>query len=176
MQKANRNKGVSLVELVVVIAILGIISGGLIASVGIGKWANARGCAERMDSKLEQAKTMAMSKKDAGYLVLYRKEDGCYTSFTTSLSSYEPQVEKEERIGGKEVEITLHLEKEMERKLASEFVYFSFDRASGALKPCLVREGVTESELGLPESITFAAKGRTNQIKLVAHTGKHYIE
>lgn len=61
------NTGISLVEIIIVIAIMGIIGGAVILSTSIATDKQVTSCAEKLASSLEQTRNLVMGKQ-SGYL------------------------------------------------------------------------------------------------------------
>ena len=177
MQTDNKNAGISLLEVIVVVAILGVLSGGVMLATGIGKWADASGAVNRIDSKMEQVKTLSMSKKDALYLAMYKKDDGYYVCTTKEISPFSANSSEEEKIAGNQMEVEVTFADGSTARVEEKAVYFSFERASGAFLTCYTAiNGGTLMDQGLPQTIRASAKGRTSTIKMIPQTGKHYVE
>ena len=75
------NKGVTIIELIVVIAILGVLIGGVALTFRIVNSADIKGCTQTIDSSLEKVKNECMSKIDQSFLVLYKSTDNDYTGY-----------------------------------------------------------------------------------------------
>ena len=78
------NKGVSLIEVIVVILILAILSTAGIISVGYIHRVNASSCAAKLNSALEQTRNKTMSKQEGRIsLVIYTKDKNYYAAICT---------------------------------------------------------------------------------------------
>lgn len=78
------NKGVSLIEVIVVILILAILSTAGIISVGYLHRVNASACASKLNSSLEQTRLKTMSKQEGKIsLAIYAKNKNYYAAVCT---------------------------------------------------------------------------------------------
>ena len=122
----NDNKGYSLVEIIIVIAIMAAISGVVIFGLSLFTNKQAMECAERMQILIEHNRTVTMG-KESTYVVIYKTTDGVMaTEFVNGA-----QV-KETNIGSSGVSVTY--EGSEIGSTISTGVKIEFDRASGALK------------------------------------------
>lgn len=80
--KKNHNKGFSMIEMIIVIAIIGVFTG--LASIGFGyiKSGNVKAAAQNLDSSLSKLKYDAMSKANMPYLYVYKTGGKYYTMCT----------------------------------------------------------------------------------------------
>lgn len=74
----RNNKGISLVELIIVIAIITLFAGGSIAGIQYLHYAGARQCVNEMDAAIEKVRMEAMSKTNKPYLYLYQYQNAYY--------------------------------------------------------------------------------------------------
>lgn len=75
--RRTENKGYSLVEVVVTIAIMAVVVGGVVGLSGMIPRAQVNGCAEEMILQVEKTRTEAMSYRDA-WIEIYKGTDGIY--------------------------------------------------------------------------------------------------
>lgn len=169
----KNNKGYSLVEIIIVVAILSVLTAGISMSASAINNSNAKACANSIRDALAEAKILAMSKgSNSTRLNLYKDADGnLYAKQEISSgSSGWNTYGNEERIGKRKVEIYYVLPGEDERPLNnSESICLSFDRASGSFKDQIEVNGAIKP---IPEKIIVRGGSRT--INLVIHelTGK----
>ena len=74
----KENSGMSLVELIIVIAIIGILAGVSIGMMGHIHYADTKKAVETIDAELDRLRIFSMSKKEIPYLYIYQLDDGCY--------------------------------------------------------------------------------------------------
>ncbi len=74
----NDNRGYSIIELIIVLAIIAIIMGTVFYSIILIFSANAKSCANNIQRSIGDCKVTTMGKADA-YMELYRNDDGIYT-------------------------------------------------------------------------------------------------
>ncbi len=157
----GNQKGFSLVELIVVIAIMGIVAVGGLISMSLVSGQNAKGCCEELESYIQQTRMTAMSRADAT-LKIYTKSDGVYVRLSTA--SEEVRIGKVGisasyvDTGGNTVNLTSGTELEI-----------SFDRSSGAFKPL---GGGTN----YCDKIVLKQGERIYTLKMIPRTGKFYRE
>lgn len=183
MKKRIRdNRGFSLVELIVVIAILSVIAGVSVSMLGVVPKARVNSCAKKLVSQLEKTRTNSLSFKDAS-LYLYRDTDGIYADLVIDKGGTSP-VTLTERIGDKELTVKYTLADGTGGGTTYELgnvsdggakLILSFNRSSGAFKYPSIMDG---TGLGPTEQtvycnkITISYGSRVREIKLIPLTGK----
>ena len=157
-------RGFSLVELVVVIAIMGVLAVGGLLSMSLVFGQNVKSCYKELESYLQQTRMMAMSRADAT-LKIYTKSDGVYVYSSTE--------NREVKIGKAGISVSYHDTNgnTVDVTGATE-LEISFDRSSGAFKPLSVGGGVSN----YCDMIKLTDGERTYQLKLVPKTGKFYLD
>lgn len=178
----KRNEGFSLVELIVVIAILAVLSTAAVVGIGmIGGW-RINKCVSLLDSGLKETRMDTLS-REAAYLTISCDENGDYYMEGTR----HPQ----EKIAGKPISIVYTTDAQTgEEMITPEHpLVLSYDRSSGAFLPILewdVANGIyVPKQAGEGADITYvyctsiqirAGEEKSTTIKLVKSTGKHNIE
>lgn len=83
MKKDQR--GFSMVELVVVIAIIGVLVGASVSLLGYLRYANNQKAVETVSDMLNRMRITSMSRQGPQYLYIYRLSDGYYMKLTDVL-------------------------------------------------------------------------------------------
>lgn len=188
----NNNKGFSLIELIVVIAIMSIMVGFLVVSLSTVFGTKARECAEKVSAKIDSVKTGSVSLYNETMILQYHDDsedgyssDGFYTDCcvytidknANSVAASEPEIRK---VGAPNVGIKVYTSDGNSFDLdSSTGITISFDRSTGAFKPAMTHDGTgildASNNPVYFEKITFSAGGRTYKIEMVPETGKHSV-
>lgn len=179
--KYINNKGVSLVELVVIIAIMAVLSTGLISMIGLLNGRAARECAQDTLSSLSKVRVLTLSKStgapesglsadadvyleirpdDAGRILISqvnKNRDG--ETIVDQISVSAPNVEIKAMVGNREAN--------REVNLTGATIRIAYDRATGAF--------LKYSDDEYMISITFE-QGKTYTINMTPATGKAELE
>ena len=129
----KNNKGFSLVELIVIIAIMAVFTTSVITYVGLIGNSQAKKCAKELSSSLSQTKVCAMSRSKAS-MTVYTDDKGVYVKYVQG------NLEKTEKIGNKGVKVEYRTVRDSNVFTAvgnsvDSGIKIEFDRASGACKP-----------------------------------------
>ena len=128
----KNNEGFSLVELIVIIAIMAVLATSIITYVGMLGTGQAKKCANGISSGFSQTKVCAMSRSNA-YMVVYSNDDGVF------LKTVQGSNERIEKIGNKGAIVEYRIARNSSTFMpvgndAASGVKIEFDRASGACR------------------------------------------
>ena len=174
IQTNKKNRGFSLIELVIVMAIAAILIGGVAIGIGILKTANTRGLADRINSSFSELKTKNAGGKDRQYLHIYRKDKAYYVQFTNSNTLAVSDFDKGTRLGKGDCIVKFGGGAE----LANNGVYsFTVSKKDGSFGDKYYKDGV-EQVLTSPFEIEVTATNGDpkHSVYLVSNTGRHYVE
>ena len=173
-----KNKGYSLLEVIVVIAILGVITGFLITSSGLLDGRRVKACADNISSLLEKVRMTNLGKDEVTLTIYEDAGNGIKADIVTKVKSKAEvtgfggagtERTVVEDLGNDNVEI--HYSTDISGSspvfLGTDKMYFSFSRNSGSIQSTtpagirciLVRKGNAEKK-----------------IKIYAETGKISLE
>ncbi len=170
----KNQKGYSLIELIVVIAILGIIAFSGFSMMGLLSGKYAKECATKMQSAMSESKVDALGKSKGAaeydvYVRLYMDADeniyidsvvGDQTE-TTKIGSHRVQVTAVKGTLGTDSGDTVELS-----SLGADGIVIAFNRSDGSFNPV---QGETDVYW---KKILFSQGSITYQIEMVARTGK----
>lgn len=162
------NRGYSLIELIVTLAVIVIVGSGAIMGIGLLSGTDAKKCIGKLEDGLKLTKTICMSKEN-GKLELSRDASGdYYMEITGSLK---------EKIGKSSLTVlytTGSGASAVDTNLVNgSSLSLSFKRGSGIFNP------VGTDGAGQPiycTKIAVTQNSTTKTITLIPETGKHYIE
>ena len=164
------NKGYSLVELIVVIAIMAVMVGVMSLGLGMMFTRDANYVAVRIDDMLTEARTASMSR--AGTFTYSFHIDG------SSPSNSYVKIDQTTDTGTTEYK-RIPLDKSVTVKVnGSDANDFSvvFDKAKGNVKTVVI-DGTAKSELVYEIDVTSKKNtSKTKTVTLVTTTGRHYTE
>lgn len=157
----RNNSGFSLIELIVVVAIIALMSTGTMAGLGYLSLANTSKCATKIDSGFTKLKSKNMAKADTTYMHLYNYNDNFYivyndldeTSFTPNGTG--------EQIANSKVQVSMD-DDPLEN---GESICFSIRKKDGSFVNTLN-----------PTSKIVVSGQTSKTITIVTSTGKHFIE
>lgn len=167
----RNNRGYSLVELIVVIAIMAVLTGFVVLSVGMISTKKAKQCRDELESKLEYVRTVTMS-KNATVANIYKNGDNEYVlKMKTTLNGVDSETEYVLDGEG----CTMRYSKEASAVYSETLpevddtgIVIEFDRASGAIKTDASGECIRH---------IYVTKGnKTYGIKFYPETGKMELE
>lgn len=168
------HRGFSMVEIIVVVAIIGILAGVSVTMIGQISYANAMKAVEAVSDKLDSQRITAMSQKETQYLYIYRLNDGCYMRLLENyLTTFDETLLNESgiRICGYQIKIYMDSETSENQVAGDNFIRIAFTR-SGVVD---TRTDDADNKRTNVHKILFVGNG-THTITLVEKTGKHYID
>lgn len=171
----KNNRGFTLIELIVVLAISAVCMGIMMASISAASSSEAKKCANELNTAVSKCRINAMSRSGTVYLKIYRDGNGNvmadYIESGTTVSS--------DTVGGSRCGVTFATadQPDAEHDLSGTALYLSFERDTGALRT-LQPDGANgvkdaDSQCG---SIDVSGGGRTFAIRFVTATGAHTLE
>lgn len=200
----KNNKGFSLVELIVVIAIMTVTVGALVLSVSLIIGSDAKEACRKFNSQIDEARTGSMSRYDEDLSIKFIAKggadgadtDGFYTvKEVVTIKPTDRSTEGAGLIGLPETKVIGQEHRYLSRNRVTITVGYKegtsdetyvvgandtdgftikFDRATGLVKGLIVG-GVEVSDAHL-EYVDFHAGVRHYKINFVEETGKHTIE
>ena len=182
------NTGFSLVELVVVIAIMAILIGVIALGYGSIAGTDAKECASDINTYLAETKTGTLGKdyqelkiyadattneKKVDFVIYHYEADPAHPDKV--LPNMTPEVTGTETVGKSSVEITCTFSDGPPIVIdsAGNSVTLAFNRASGAFMHAKINDVQTTSDCIL---ITIKKGSRVYSIELIPKTGKHRIK
>lgn len=137
-QKFKDNKGFSLVELIVVIAIMAVLTAVASLSIASVLGVSVKQCAREIKSSINETRVSTMG-KDKVTLEIVRKSDGYYCTTTETDGYGNKKTPEEKKVGRSNLDVSYVMtdrsgnstEKSLE---AGDTIIIEFDRASGAMK------------------------------------------
>ena len=177
---SKNDKGFSLVELIIVIAIISVIITAAVLSISLIFGANARTCANDVKSALAGNKIAAMG-KNAAFLEIYRDagNENIYCRQFQQNTDGTWRGGEPEKIGNARVYIAYCPDGGTETELgAGDSIYMAYDRSSGSFRD----SGVMQKDDGTSVTIQFysyihVTGGRKDlMVKMTKLTGKVSID
>lgn len=165
----KENKGFTMVEVILVVAILAILSVGAATSIGYIHYGNTKKCAEAISSGLDETRIDTMSRADKPYLYLYRYNSVYYILKSTEKGRTVDNGQLREngtRIGNGRLAISCKVAGGGSQLLDNNnYIRIAFLKSTGAF----------DSSAGNYEEILVEGNA-SYTIHLVQETGKHYME
>ncbi len=188
MKRKNADKGLSIVELVVVIAIMTIVAAGGLSLTGMIPRRQVLGCANELVYSMDKTRTNAMSFKSSE-LWIHMEADGLYATIVTNQSAAdtdgavltEATIYNEECIGRTDMQVSYLVSGATEKTdLGTDTLVIRYDRTNGGfIQSYVITEGATtgtaisEGDANHTVSNIYITKGRfTRILNLVRLTGK----
>lgn len=164
MKHRMNQKGMTLVEVVIVLGIVGILAGSSIAFFGHIRYANTKKAAEKIDSALDKLQVQTISKTGIPYLYIYQLADGYYM-----------KVLQEELTTFDGAKLT-----DDATKLCNQDTVISITTPAGTKAVSgteYAKVAYTKSAFFATDITSIQIQGNVDfRIKLVKETGKHFVE
>ena len=166
----NDNRGVSLVEILVVVAIIAVLGSVGYMAVDAMSGRPAQKCAQQIVYSLEKHRTSTMGKVNAKYVLRVDSSTGKivadeYLTNNDSFGSMSPT--NTYALGDKKIKIS-YVSGGATKELASAPLTLQFNRESGAFQK--------QGDGSYCTKIIIERGGRTYEVTLVPLTGKVYID
>ncbi len=156
-------------EVVVVIAIMTILSAGVLAAIPSLSGMQLRQAVRTIDTMLSKTKTTVMAKGE-GTFQLRKETDGSYTVISAD-GTQKPLASR------KGVEVTYVCSENANLSLTEDSpLILTFDKSSGAFLEPLDNDGNFRTDDGYVRSITVTLGSKSKSVKLYPKTGKYEVE
>lgn len=169
----KNNKGFTLIELIVVMAIIAVCFGIAEASVSTVFSSEAKKCANELNSDISKCRINAMSRSGTVFLKIYRDGGGNVIADYTENGS----VVSSDTTGGSRCGVTYTTDAQHSLDPAGAALYLSFDRETGALVTLQLDGGGNLVEAGQQcGSISVSGGQRIFTIQFFPATGAHTLK
>jgi len=160
-RKKLNQAGMTLVELIVVILIIGILAVGSAVGINYASQMSATGAAEKFSSLLEKTRMYTISADEPVKLVLSREDDGYYGKIIRGSS----EVDKV-KLGNGGLGITIKESGQPDQPVGtSEDYEFSYKKSNGAFADACTYT-----------SVVITGGSKTKVVQLVHDTGRCYLK
>ena len=158
-RKKLNQAGMSLVELIVVVLILGILSAGAAVGAAYANNVNAKSAAEKLNSMLERTRLLTISSDVNVEMVLFKDSNG----YCGKIMKGSTEVDVV-HLGNDALTITVETEGGATTTIGPSSCTFAYKKANGAFADsCLY-------------SVVTITGSKTKEVQLVHDTGRSYIK
>lgn len=169
----KNNDGYSLVEIIIVIAIMMILTGGIFYSVNMVFGANAKTCANDLRGAIAQCKINAMGKSDAALEIFRDSTNQCIYArqWTNDGSGWNSN--EREKISNARVGVTYTTDGASYQELDDTHpVFIGFDRSSGSFQECTDPGTGVINSYPIYQEFRVTGGSRSFTVELTRLTGK----
>lgn len=174
-KRALGNGGYTLLELIIVVAIIGIGIGVFISSISGIYSSDVKKCASELDSVLARCRISSMSRTGNVYLEICRTGDGVCVKYYEGDSAAPAQ---QDVIGKTRVDVT-YTNGDDSSSIDSGSIFVKFDRSTGALRYIGSERPEADSfsvfANGAQVILNCSCNGSVRSVTVVASTGAHYL-
>lgn len=163
--KRINDKGLSLVELIVVVAIMTILTGAAGFGISLISGKPAQAAANKWTAKLERIRTVGMGKNEATVGLEYRS-DGIYLTESVNGSAGETN-----KACGANVDCTMTIGSGDDLNVSGHSIIVIFSRSDGSVKSILV-DGVENYSKCNDVKFVFKKAKVTYEVHIVPATGR----
>lgn len=172
----KNNKGMSLVEIIIVIAIVGILAVASISLAGNIKYANTQKAVESIEDKLDNLQVTTMSKATKQYLYIYRVGGNYYAKVSSTATTDRSNAlfdDKGTKLSNSAMTIYYDSHTGAGKVMvgSDNFIRICYNRAGA-----FYYQGSGSTTLGTNCDKIYVNGSREYAITLVEETGKHYVE
>ncbi len=161
---SNKNKGFTLIETIIVIAILVIFASFTVLYMGHLRSVNVRQAANQVYTSLDKLQVRTMSKTDTQHLYIYKTDNGCYMKILTkNITAFDNSVfdDTGTRLGSASIEVFQEKNGSKEEIKGDKFINIYYNKSAQF-----------ESDV----SAVIFKRNSEYKIKLVKETGRHIME
>lgn len=163
-----KNRGITLLEVLLVVAVLGILVGMGSSSMNKARFADARVCADYIESYLNELRLKALTNKGEAYLIIFQDTDKNY--YITIQNNYTVSYHKKQgkKIANSRVKI-IGVSDSFEQQVEGETgqrIILSMCRETGALKPV---------DSTVYSSILIVSNKKKYRIVFIKKTGRYLV-
>ncbi len=176
-RNSGLREGFSLVEMLIVIALLGILTGGIALSIGLLRDTDTKGAAYDINSTLTDLKSRTTAGKSQPYLYLYFLNQTCYLDIDyTEPAHYTPTTNAKE-IGDDRLLISYGSGKVPLGNGADDFICIAYQKKDGAFLQDADGNCKKDGKSTCPEKLYVEADDASGYVvHMIPDTGHHYVE